>query len=138
MDAHKELARLAERFELPGKIIRLFDQLHDADPAIARRLVEDLAAISGSGNGQVETTPRPSGGTNFDRLAAVFLRSGNAPLTKAEMLVEADLKESSLHALLYDTAKDAIEAVQNPKGGRGKAYRLRRALYQELSQKGGG
>lgn len=58
--------------------------------------------------------------TMLDRVARVFVKNENRPMTKQQIVNASQISKSALHTLLYTTRSDAFRSQSGPPGVRGK------------------
>lgn len=128
MSAQTKLHEIAQEFELPGTIVRLFGDLHELSPEMAQRLLDKLRTVVHPSNGSVIRRPRGKANrskfTRFERLALMFSETDNKPKTKGQIAEESGLTAHQIHTLIYTSHTDSLKKLDDPHGGRAKFYQL--------------
>lgn len=139
MSAQTKLNEIAQEFELPGTIVRLFGELHELSPEMAQRLLDKLRTVVHPSNGSVIRRPRGKANrskyTRFERLALMFSETGNEPKTKGQMAEDSGLTAHQIHTLIYTSHTDSLKKLDAPDGSRAKLYQLTPAALE--TAKGG-
>ena len=74
-------------------------------------------------------------GTQFHRIAMLFVERKNEPITVAEISQEIHASRSATTNILYRTQKEAFASARVPGHSRLKAWRLRPDLYKVILEK---
>lgn len=118
----------AELLELQAKIWREFNELVKHDPDSAQSLLKRLTAKAGPDGGRSNWSAKKSsdgrdGSPVFLKVARLYMASGNAPLTKQELVQAAGMTKGALHTLLYTTRPDSFARAKK-RGVVGKVFSL--------------
>lgn len=113
--------KIAAKYEIPGKIVRLLSELQDIDPKAATALVAELAAASGV---TTVTNGKQSSDDAVEQVRRFFAREPDVPKTKDEIVSGTGLSDSAVHTLIYRSKPKLFDSLPNPDGGRERVYRL--------------